>query len=318
MKKLFYISLCLILGTVSCTDESLTPVLTFDKAGKGAYPRLVQLVTGEYDLANISASALQYEIEFVDIEQGSLVTQYDVNVAFIDNTEDNGDKGSASKTWMTFSASDFTTNADGFVGISITIPLTDVMALHGLVEADVAATDEFAFATVVTIPTGSFASTNSSATVRGGAFQGYFDFAGKLTCPLPDDLFVGEYTLSYDGPAGGGYGIPFSEGTVTLTTVEGSSTRRSMGPLTYLPGIGGFGPYDATFDFVCTFTQMEDLDSGLGCGAGSIILGNVPGSEQPVDITDDSVIRITVDEGKSTGGCGSISATATVVVLTKN
>ena len=59
----------------SCADPDLGPVLTFETATVGAYVRLVELRTGEFDLANPTSSALDYSVDFVDLEDGGRVSQ---------------------------------------------------------------------------------------------------------------------------------------------------------------------------------------------------------------------------------------------------
>ena len=305
--------MAVVLCFASCKDESLTPVLTFDKAKIGAYPRLVELTTGEFDLANIGSSALVYEIDFVDEENGALVSEYIIEGQFFDNTDGN-DVSKASKVFKTFSASDFSPSEKGNQGISITIPLTEALAFWDLSEDEVNAGDQFSFSTTVVHQDGtSYSAANSSQTVRGSAFQGYFTYNGKLTCPLSDDAFSGAYSLSYEGDAGAGFGIPFSEGTVTVNTISGSSTRRSFN-LPWAPGIGGFPVADFIFDFVCEIVVVEDFNTGLACAGGSITI--VQGDRSTFDLTNDNEIILNIIEYQDDGGCG-VNPSPKTIKLTK-
>ncbi|RLD21837.1 MAG: hypothetical protein DRI69_02995, partial [Bacteroidetes bacterium] len=69
----------------SCADDSLSPIITFDKAIKGSYVRLLEETPRELDLANLSSASYTYTVEFVDEEQGALVSEYEVSATFIDN-----------------------------------------------------------------------------------------------------------------------------------------------------------------------------------------------------------------------------------------
>ena len=143
---------------------------------------------------------------------------------------------------------------------------------------------------------------NSSQTVRGAAFQGFFTFNGTLTCPLPDADFSGEYALSYVGDATEGFGIPFPEGTVTIKTIPGSSTMRSFN-LLYAPGQGGgFAVADFVFDFVCENVIVSDFSTGLACSAGDISI--VQGAPSAFDLTNDNEIILNIIEFNTDGGCG--------------
>jgi len=310
----------------SCADEELGPVLTFEKATVGSYIRLVQLNTGEFDLDNASTSALDYEVDFVDKENGTLVDEYVLDVQFFDNTPGNGDNSQAKTTFKVYPKSDFSDSVNGNKGIRVSVPLTEVMSSLGLSMDDVSAGDNFGFfGSVKTSDGGTYASTNSTGTVRGSAFGGYFDFNGKLTCPQPNDVFVGSYTISYEGDFGLGYGPPYADGLVIdVRAVPGSSTLREFDAVV-LPGIGGFGPYTTRFDLVCTQSIFELMDTnGLGCGGGGIMFGPVLDEFKiakgaPLDLTDDSVIKLIFNEAFASGGCPSQSTpTETTMVLTKN
>lgn len=324
MKNIFLGLLSIILIS-SCADEELGPILTFDNATIGSYIRLVQLNTGEFDLDNASTSALDYEVDFVDKENGSLVDEYILEVQFFDNTPGNGDNSIAKTQYKVFDKSQFSTSSNGNQGVRVMIPLSDVMSSLGLTMDQVSASDNFAFFGSVNQGGTVYSSANSTSTVRGSAFKGYFDFNGKLTCPQSDDKFVGTYTLSYEGDAGLGYGVPYESGsTVEVTAVPGSSTLREFSSI-ILPGIGGYGPYTTRFDLVCDKAVFELMTAdGLGCISGNSIMFGPALDENKIaiggdiDLADDSVIKLVLNEGLGNGGCaGQTGETATVLVLTK-
>ena len=309
---------CLMI--VSCADENLTPVLTFEKATIGAYVRLVELRTGEFDLANPSSSALDYSVDFVDLEEGALVSQYVIDAQFFDNTPANGDNSKARIEYKVYDSGSFSTSARGNPGVDVQIPLTEVAAAFGLSIDDLSAGDRFSFFGRVRQQDGAeYTSVNSSGTVRGSAFQGYFDFNGNVTCPLPDALFTGSYALTHVGDATAGFGLPFVEETITLSTVPGSSTLRQM-TLNYLPAFGPFAVEGVRIDFICDVVEFQGMDSGVGCGGGSITVvgAHLPGYDtpSPQDITDDSSITLNLIEYDADGGCG-VPAAAKTILLTK-
>lgn len=305
--------MAVVLCFASCKDESLTPVLTFDKATIGAYPRLVELTTGEFDLDNISSSALMYEIDFVDLENGSLVTEYIIEGQFIDNTPGN-DVSKDTKVFKTFTPADFSASKNGNQGVTITIPLTEALAFWDLTEEEVSAGDQFSFNTIVVHQDGNrYSAANSSQTIRGSAFQGYFTYNGKLTCPLSDDEFSGAYSLSYEGDATGGFGVPFAEGTVEVKTISGSSTRRFFNS-GWAPAIGPFGVPDFIFDFVCEVVVVETFNTGLACAGGGINI--IQGETSTFDLNNDNEIILNIIEYQDDGGCG-ISPQTKTIKLTK-
>jgi len=301
MKNKILMLLLVVFVFASCEDEELAPILSFDTATIGAYPRLVELTTGEYGLANISNSALVYEVDFVDESAGGEVVEYIIEGQFIDNSPGN-DVSRGILEFASFTSGDFSTSRNGNQGISITIPLTEALAFWDLEEDEVNPGDQFAFSTTVVHSDGTpYSAANSTSTVRGAAFQGFFTFNGTLTCPIPDEMFSGAYALSYIGDATGGFGIPFVEGTVTINTIPGSSTMRSFNA-GYLPAFGPFGVGDFVFDFVCENVIVADFDSGVGCGDGGIGLSQ--GDPSPFDLTNDNEIILNVIDYATDGGCG--------------
>ena len=304
MKNIIYICLVgMLVFFASCADETKKPIITFDQADKGAYPRLLNLIQGEYDLQNIGGSNFVYEVEFVDLDQGNLVGEYKILVTYRDNNPSNGDNSTAQQLFKSVNASEFKTNDRGFKGLDVSLSLTEVAAAIGVNTADIMAGDVFAYATSVVLSEGKeFTSANSTSAVRGSAFQGFFDFNANATCPLPDAMFSGTYALSYDDLSGDAWGESLREANVTLELISGSTTQRKFDAIF----LDIFGSFDVTItiDFVCDKVQFFDNDTGVGCGDNILLLGSA-GSEdlsQPVDINDDSVIILKYAE--LGGDCG--------------
>ncbi len=309
MKKYIFLLLGVALMFASCKDPNKTPVLTFEKATVGAYPRLVNLITGEYDLKDLTGSSLKYQVQFVDESNGTLVSEYVINARY--------DGKNVSKDMIEYKriAKSSFTDFDGNKGVEVSIPLTEVLNAFGVDVSETAAGDVISFSTTLVLDDGrQFSANNSSPTVRGSAFKGYFTFTGKLTCPLPEDSFVGTYVLSYadDDNAQMGFTYPFAPGEVTVSTIPGSSTRRSFGG-TWLPGVVGSSE-SLGFDVVCDVVVFENFDSGRGCGDGSIVIG--PGAPAPIDITNDNVITLNIIDYKKDGGCG-VGPIEKTIILTK-
>ncbi len=323
MKKLIIWSL-IVVSAISCADEELGPILTFEKATIGGYIRLVELYNGEYDFNEPQTAVYDYEVDFVDSDKGNLVTEYVLNVAFVDNTPSNGLNSLDQVEYKRFDASQFADSRNGNKGIRVMIPLSEALAIFSLSADDVLGGDQLAFFGSVILEDGTtYSSGNSTGTVRGSAFQGYFDFNATLTCPQPADKFVGDYMLTFEGDNGLGYGPPYDEGVVTITAVPGSGTLREF-QAPVLPAIGPFGPYTTRFDMVCDRAVFVLMDTnGLGCGGGGIQFGPALDDNKiaiggPLDLTDESRIELIFNEGFANGGCaGQTGDTNTKIILTK-
>lgn len=172
--------------TFSCVDEDLAPIVTFDSAIKGAYPRLLSETGGTINLFSPESSSYSYQVEFVDLEQGNLISEYNVTLTYDDNDAGNGDNSTGPISVLTLTQSDFTTNADGFrESPVISFTAAEVFALANVSADQVSTGDDFDFSGFVTTTDGSiFGASNSSTTVRtSGGFRGHFDFTMAAICP---------------------------------------------------------------------------------------------------------------------------------------
>jgi len=176
-----------ILVFTSCKDESKAPVVTFDSAGKGAYIKLVadsetgSVLMNLLSQALFDASSFGYSVEFVDGAGGTRVRQYVLTVEYQDATGVNSAGPVALKT---YDASSFTPAASGNLGVAgIVFTSADFVGPFGLTYADINLGDNFVIRGSVVTDDGTWSSSNSSATVRGTAFQGFFDFTMRATCP---------------------------------------------------------------------------------------------------------------------------------------
>ena len=320
---LFLAFMGLLLCFTSCKDDNLKPIVTLDQLGKGAYTRLVELTNGEYDFQNIGTTTYEYTIEFVDEDQGNLVSQYDINVEFVDNNPDlptaGHDVSGASRLYRSFSSSEFETNANGFKQLTVRVPLSELLTLFEITGDDLVAADLFNFACSVTTTDGRvFNFDNSTGAVNGSAFQGFFNNTVKITCPMTDTQFVGEYELAFvtDSEANG-LGGSLLPGVVTLRTVPGSTTKREF-TVCYLPS---FFPLPDCYeiniqmDFVCFKVDMITSGTdGLGC-IDELILKATNTSYEIADINDNNSV-ITLEYNENASDCASLGGVDAVSVIT--
>jgi len=324
LKKLsFLLAACLIVMT-GCKDDELAPVIIFEELEIGAFPFLNELKTAEFDLADLAGSAYEMDVYFVDGEAGAKVAQYNVFVAFDDKNPGNGDLSTETALFKSFTPADFATIGDkGNLGTTVRIPFSEVAAFVGAgAEGDVISGDRFQFRTEIVTTTGTtFNSVNSTPAVTN-AFGGIWNFNVNATCPLSNDAFVGDYAIEYGYvydvfPLFGAPVQPFGPTigrTVTLSTVAGSSTRRSFNYGTYLVPGYNFGTSDITLEFACDVLTSDNINSGAGCGSGSLQAAQE--GEVSFDLDDDSTWTIEYLDFNPDGGCG-VSTMPFSVVFTK-
>ena len=172
----------------SCVDEDKAPIVTFDSAGHGGYPRLIEQGSTLINLLSVddfNSSSYTYSVEFVDENKGANVQEYILTLDFDDNDASNGDNSKSGIELRKFTSADFTTSESGYQGVSsITITSADVAGAIGIGYSDLSPGDNFNISgSLVMIDGNTFRSDNSSATVQGAAFKGHFDFTLSATCP---------------------------------------------------------------------------------------------------------------------------------------
>ncbi len=183
--KFIIIMAALLVFAFGCEDDERLPLVVLDSVEKGAYPRLIDETDKLINLFDISGSSYTYNIEFVDIEGGTLVAEYVLDLVFDDNNPDNGDKSAGPVEYLKFSSSDFSMGENGYLKApTITINAADALSAAGVSADDVLAGDNFNFVGRIILTDGrQFSQTNSSATVVGPAFQGHFNFTLPANCP---------------------------------------------------------------------------------------------------------------------------------------
>ena len=329
LNKLYLFLALAAVVVVGCADEELQPAVTQDTLLFGAFPRLVELRTGEFDLADLQNSAYEMEVDFVDNAGGADVAQYKVYVAFDDNTVDSAGVDYSSPDYAeyrVYTPSDFTEGPNGNLGITVSIPFVDVANFAGVPLDSIESGDRFQVRTEVVKTDGRvFSSANSTPAITN-AFGGIFNFNINATCPLPDDRFVGDYTIEYGyvydqftffGQPVQALGTPPLNRTVTLELVSGSTTRRTFNIGAILaPGAYQGNGGTITLDFACNRVTSTGASVGLTCGAGNI--GSHQAGEAPFVLNDDSTFTIEYEDfGSTDGGCGT-PAMAYSLVFTKN
>ncbi len=215
--KLLYILGAVLLILQGCKDEELAPIVTFDSAGKGSYPKLVERSGGDIKLDDLGGSVHSYNVEFIDLEGGSLVAEFKQEVSFTDYDESDGNSSTGPVVIRTFTSADFSPQGTGNLGVAVSETGTDLLNALGLTADDLSGGGQFDItSTITTVDGATFRSTNSSATVNGSAFRGFFDYSLFVVCPsdLAGTYAVATEGTSTDGCCPGPYSV---EAEVTLT-----------------------------------------------------------------------------------------------------
>ena len=307
IRRIFPLLSIALFATIGCEDEELKPIVQFDDLSIGAYPRLVNFEAGEYDLLNLDETAVRYTVEFVDGGDGSQVDAFRVYALFDDNDASNGDQSAGEILLRDVGPDDFSIGENGLPQYTIELSASEVGMAFGVNLDSLSPGDRVQIRTEVDKGEITFTDDNSTSAVTT-AYGGIFNYNGAFTCPLEDDFLVGDYNFTYaGGDPDGGFGDIFgAEGTVTLELVPGSTTRRQYAA-SY---IGGFD-VTGVIDFVCDQAVGLSIDTGVGCGGGSIVLGQ--GASGGFDIDDENTgFSVEYVQFQEDGGCGAPRTPVTI------
>jgi hypothetical protein len=197
INRIFLALTALTVLTFSCADEDRAPIVDLTSVETGAYPRLISETDKLLNLFDVSGSNYTYQVEFVDIEGGTLVAEYVVDLYYDDNDPSNGDNSTGPIEYVKITADQFTAGANGYLQApEINVNGAEVIAAAGLSLDDISAGDEFDFVGRVVLTDGRiFTQSNSSTTVYGAAFRGHFNFTMPASCPS-DLTGTYEYTTT--------------------------------------------------------------------------------------------------------------------------
>ena len=135
-----------LLFTFACEDEENGPIVDLTTVETGAYPRLIDQTDKLINLFDVAGSIYTYNIEFVDVDGGTSVAEYIVDLEFDDNNPDNGDNSNGPFEYLKIASSEFKPGNNGFLQaptISITGP--EALAAAGVSAEQVLAGDNFNF-----------------------------------------------------------------------------------------------------------------------------------------------------------------------------
>ncbi|WP_459211054.1 hypothetical protein [Aquimarina rhabdastrellae] len=310
-----FLSSMLIL--TGCTDDEKvpSPLTSDDIQINGGYLKTIES-SFDVNLLDLDSSLFSVTLEEHDkLNDGSLIDNVQVYIRFNDNTiDDNGtpddesDDINNTKTEVlleTINASAFSFNNDGFPQVTYSTGIREGMDSLGLNDTDLEASDIFTFRFVLNLTDGnSYSNNNSSSAITGQpVFNSPFEYSSSVSCPLDENLFIGNYLIEQTSPFVDGPTLSHNT-VVELSASSGSS--RSFQTSNY--PLYCSTPNTFTIDFVCGEIIVPQQDSNCVCGDGGNWFGPAVVSTT-YDPNDDSGFTITfTDDAQS--DCASPAQTS--------
>jgi len=180
MKKFIIGCLCVFTFLAACELEDLDKVdlLNLPHGGymRNIVPRHATLGaphigTLTFSLAALSAGKIDFTVEAVTPEKGTLFTSYDLAVEFRDRTAANGNNTKALKALKSIPSTAYTPDAtSGYPRTSFSVTAAEIMTALGVTAAEVSKGDSFEITATMVMKDGKkFTSVNTDVNITGGA-----------------------------------------------------------------------------------------------------------------------------------------------------
>lgn len=331
MRKFNYIiaSLLIVTTAISCDalvgDPELPIPLDETLDNTGAFLRVLSVESAGFDVADLATAAYAFTGELQDINNGNDVTKVDFFVGYVsaDRSTTVAEPGSPIKTYTPDQFS--VREASGLPSTSFSLTLNEILAYLSLGLGDLNLGDNFEIRWVLTTTDGTeYTNKDASPAVTGGFYVSPYFARASVVQGIPTTIFVGDYTITQNGPGsifggnifgdGGGDG----DGSTTITLeVDPSNTLngRIARDVCYLPVFGCFAS-DIPFTFFRkqdfnAFTAADNwvstsgqVDLGLSCGGPGLFFNSVESEAvSNFDVDDDSAFDFTMTDNSS-AGCG--------------
>jgi hypothetical protein len=189
---------------VSCGDPEL-PVELFPEMEYGAYARKMSQ-TGVYNYYEVASSKIDLSVEYYDANNGANIASYAIDVEYVDTQKKNR---SIPRTPMrTIDASEFTTNADGFLSSDISLGFSDALSTLGIPADSIDGGSLFRYWFTITMNDGrTFSYDNTGPNMMSSsAFAALFRLNVYIVCPsslegaiIADHNEVGGWTAGRPG-----------------------------------------------------------------------------------------------------------------------
>ena len=241
---------------VSCGDPDL-PVELFPTMEYGAYARKMSQ-TGTYNYYEIGTSQIDLSVEYYDANNGANIASYAIEVEYVDN-KTGGAKSKARTAVRTINASEFATNADGYLSSDISLSFNDAMSTLGITSADVDGGAYFRYWFTITMNDGrTFGYDNTGPNMMSSnAFAALFRLNVYIVCPssLEGDVVATSTEVgAWSGIAGGFTLAGVTDELVKSGPAENVYTMKNDNTL------GGWGPNGANYS-VPTASGPEITDA---------------------------------------------------------
>ena len=230
----------------SCTDESTYPI-DFDQVNNSNAGILsqVDVISVAFDKFDISNAVYSVTLEANDAGRGTLFTDVDIFVSFVDRTPGsaNGNNSKDEVLLETHASSEFVKDATtGLPRLTLNITAPAAVAALGLVDTELEGSDQFVFRQAMNFADGRVFSSNNVTTAiasGGGVYKSPFQNVVAVVCPSDIGGTI-NYTTVVTAAV-----VPIAP---CLPSISGTTTWTVLGPGAYAVADATFGQYDCAWN----------------------------------------------------------------------
>jgi hypothetical protein len=196
MRNLTLFTLCFYF-IISCSDDEKTIDIVTQNTTRGAILRTLETHYAEFHPGDLS-SKFEIDIEEQDLNDGELLSNVEVFLAFIDNTPDNGIIATQEMKYQQLEKEDFEVSNNNLPLTKIRISFNDALNFLALNEEQVLCKDQFTVRLQLNLIDGrSFTFGNNSSIIIASDtfFTSPFLYFINVVEPIEEDLFTGIYNM---------------------------------------------------------------------------------------------------------------------------
>lgn len=311
-----------LLLTTSCDEGEVIVDQVTAETERGAILRTISIdqsqIVLDLDNKTLIDGGFSTTVEVQDVEDGNLVSQIEVYAGFRDNTTEKSVNSKDEVLLGTIPSSAGVIGEFGFPRFTYSVGYEELQTAVNVSDDVLFGGDEFTVRFELVLTDGRrFSFDNNTSTLTGSFFRSPFLYTVQLICFVPDDYFVGDYSMAQTGAlAPLGIDDAFSQPVVS---VNANSMRSRSIEFTYDPGGEYEASYIFTFDLICGEIQNFSgriTEGKAGCKKDENI-GQKGIMNIEYDLADDSEFTIIFEDFNPDGGCGEEYEYETSITLTK-
>lgn len=235
----------------SCSEDDKVTLEVQDTVTRGAVLRTVSFESTTFNVLD-PASIFGVTLEAQDYQDGSLLSDVEIYLGFVDNTESNGVTAVTETLISTVQASDFSMGPNGLPRTDFSISLANALSTLGIVNdpTNVTSGDEINIRLAMNLTDGrSFTTTDVTGNVSGGSFfSSPFNYRAGINC-IPVTPVTGDYTLIMNDSYGDGW-----DGAFITVTIDGVSTDFTISTAQATTNTEIINVPDGTMELIWSYT----------------------------------------------------------------